>query len=149
MQISDLDQIMINEVLSYQFPWRRVHFEDCIKANYLTYVLETNKTIIGHAVTSIGADECHILNISIIPEAQQQGWGSLLLKKLHADAEKQRVTAIFLEVRPTNQAGIALYRSAGFIEVGKRKHYYPSENGREDALVLKKTLHESATIPTP
>ena len=44
--------------------------------------------------------------------------------------------AIFLEVRPTNAAAQALYSSAGFVEIGRRKAYYRARIGREDAVVL-------------
>jgi ribosomal-protein-alanine N-acetyltransferase len=43
---------------------------------------------------------------------------------------------MFLEVRPSNEIALSLYRSEGFVEVGYRRSYYRGVNGREDALVL-------------
>jgi ribosomal-protein-alanine N-acetyltransferase len=43
-------------------------------------------------------------------------------------------------VRPSNQRARALYRSAGFHEIGRRRGYYPAPDGREDAIVMKVAL---------
>jgi ribosomal-protein-alanine N-acetyltransferase len=48
------------------------------------------------------------------------------------------VRSVFLEVRKSNDAAIALYGKLGFKPVGKRSNYY-SETG-EDALVFMKKL---------
>ena len=55
-------------------------------------------------------------------------------------ARRQNIHRIFLEVRPTNFRAIKLYISMGFNEIGKRRNYYPTKIGREDALILAKTL---------
>jgi ribosomal-protein-alanine N-acetyltransferase len=47
---------------------------------------------------------------------------------------------MFLEVRPSNAKALALYRRAGFQQVGRRRGYYPGENGREDALIMRLPL---------
>ncbi|MCR2392783.1 ribosomal-protein-alanine N-acetyltransferase, partial [Salmonella enterica] len=43
---------------------------------------------------------------------------------------------LWLEVRASNQAAIALYEDLGFNEVTVRRNYYPSAHGREDAIVM-------------
>jgi len=43
---------------------------------------------------------------------------------------------VYLEVRPSNPAAIALYHSEGFNEIGRRPRYYPAKDGREDAIVM-------------
>jgi ribosomal protein S18 acetylase RimI-like enzyme len=48
-----------------------------------------------------------------------------------------------LEVRPSNTLAISLYRSMGFVEIGRRRGYYQADGGREDALVLRLTLAET------
>jgi ribosomal-protein-alanine N-acetyltransferase len=55
-------------------------------------------------------------------------------------ARRENIHRIFLEVRPTNFKAIRLYLSMGFNEIGKRRNYYPTKIGREDALILAKTL---------
>jgi Acetyltransferases len=56
------------------------------------------------------------------------------------DVARGRAETVFLEVRPSNTAAIALYEDVGFNEIGVRKGYYPAENGREDAIMLALTL---------
>ena len=55
-------------------------------------------------------------------------------------ARWHRAERVFLEVRPSNTAAIALYDSAGFNEIGKRPNYYPGPRGREDAIVMAMEL---------
>jgi [ribosomal protein S18]-alanine N-acetyltransferase len=47
---------------------------------------------------------------------------------------------MFLEVRVSNTAAIALYHSSGFIDLAVRQAYYPAREGREDALIMKREL---------
>ena len=47
---------------------------------------------------------------------------------------------LFLEVRGSNEAGLRLYEKWGFLEVGRRKGYYPAVAGREDAIVMRRAL---------
>jgi ribosomal protein S18 acetylase RimI-like enzyme len=57
---------------------------------------------------------------------------------VHAHAERGAANALWLEVRPSNEAAIKLYVSYGFNVVGRRRDYYPAQEGkREDALLLK------------
>ena len=47
---------------------------------------------------------------------------------------------VFLEVRPSNDMAMKLYSDAGFDEVGMRRNYYPAKHGREDALIMARSL---------
>jgi ribosomal-protein-alanine N-acetyltransferase len=68
------------------------------------------------------------------------GMGKQLLGHFLELAVKRNIHRIFLEVRPTNFSAIRLYLNMGFNEIGRRINYYPTKIGREDALVLAKTL---------
>ena len=46
----------------------------------------------------------------------------------------------FLEVRVSNQSAYRLYERYGFNEIGRRRDYYPTVDGKEDALVMACTL---------
>ena len=50
---------------------------------------------------------------------------------------------VLLEVRRSNRAGIELYQSEGFHELGVRKDYYPASKGREDAIIFAKYLPQN------
>ena len=88
----------------------------------------------------ISSDESHILNLCVHPDYQSIGLGKQLLKHFLNLAEAHNINRIFLEARPTNFKAIKLYYNMGFNEIGRRRNYYPTKIGREDAVVLAKTL---------
>ena len=81
-----------------------------------------------------------MLNLCIHPEQQGAGLGRELLSHLLAQAAAGKVRSVFLEVRASNAAAIALYDTTGFNEIGRRRNYYPIDVGREDAIVMAKEL---------
>ena len=56
------------------------------------------------------------------------------------EAIRHGAVRVFLEVRPSNPAAIALYHDEGFNEIGRRPRYYPAHDGREDAIVMAREL---------
>jgi ribosomal-protein-alanine N-acetyltransferase len=84
--------------------------------------------------------EAHLLNLSVAASWQRRGQGSALLVEALALARRLGAESVFLEVRPSNVAGQALYRRFGFRQVAVRRGYYPATAGREDALVLSRAL---------
>ena len=89
---------------------------------------------------SLAVKECHILNICVDPKRQGQGIGRRLLLELLSIAQAREADTAFLEVRPSNVHARSLYFSEGFNEIGNRRDYYPARFGREDAVILAKTL---------
>jgi ribosomal-protein-alanine N-acetyltransferase len=140
MRDADLDEIMRIELRAYPFPWTIGIFRDCLRAGYPAWVLEAGQRLIGYGVLSVAADEAHVLNVCVDPEDQGQGHGRRLLRGLERVARGLGVQRVFLEVRPSNPAAIALYHDEGFNEIGRRPRYYPAHEGREDAIVMAKEL---------
>ncbi|MDI1231074.1 MAG: ribosomal protein S18-alanine N-acetyltransferase [Methylobacter sp.] len=135
MRSSDLPGVMAIERANYHAPWGEDIFRDCFKANYSCWVCEENDTVLGYSILSISVGEAHVLNICVAAAEQGQGIGRKMLQNL-IETARGRAETMFLEVRPSNTAAIALYEDMGFNEIGIRKGYYPAENGREDALML-------------
>jgi ribosomal-protein-alanine N-acetyltransferase len=140
MQSGDLDAVIAIETAAYEFPWTLGIFRDCLRAGYECWVLHRREEIIGYGVLSVGAGEAHLLNACIAPAHQGCGHGRHLVKRMIELARWHRVQRIFLEVRPSNRAAIALYPTLGFNEIAMRPNYYPAQNGREDALVMAMEL---------
>ena len=136
----DLSFIMKVEQAAYQFPWSKGVFRDCLRVGYCCWVLESDEDITAHGVMSVGAGESHILNLCVHPDSQNVGMGREMLNHLLDVSRQHGAEIVFLEVRPTNAVAIGLYRGAGFDEVGIRGNYYPSEKGREDALIMARNL---------
>ena len=121
------------------------YIENCFYSNKLIELLDRNKieyekNLVGYGVMLISSDESHILNLCVHPDYQSIGLGKQLLKHFLELAKTHNISRIFLETRPTNFKAIKLYLDLGFNEIGRRRNYYPTKIGREDALVLAKTL---------
>jgi ribosomal-protein-alanine N-acetyltransferase len=140
----DLDRIMEIELAAYPYPWTRGIFADCIKLGYECWGLQAGDQLIGYCIQTHAAGENHLLNLCIAPDWQKQGLGSLLLDHAIRLACRQNCHCIFLEVRPSNPAGIQLYEKNGFIIFGKWSDYYRSEQGKEDAIVMRRELGATA-----
>ena len=140
MQPSDLKPVADVERAAYDYPWSLGIFRDCLLAGYYSLVLVVADGVQGYGIMSIAAAEAHLLNLCVHPRAQHMGYGRRLLEALLAKAQDSEVEKIFLEVRPSNQVAVHLYRSAGFEQIGIRPAYYQAEHGREDAVILAATL---------
>ena len=136
----DLEDIMAIENAIYPHPWTRGNFRDSLREGYHCCVMEAGVEIIGYCVMMCAAGEAHLLNLSIAAPSQRQGRGREMLHYLLAVARQSSAGKVFLEVRPTNLAGIALYAALGFSEIAIRRGYYPAHRGREDALVMQLEL---------
>ncbi len=140
MQLEHIPQIGIMDRRNYEYAWTDGIFRDCVKAGYLCPLLMLGDNIVGYGVLQIGADEAHVLNLCIDKPWQRQGYARLLLEHLVSEALRRRAHVMFLEVRPSNKRAVKLYERSGFNEIGLRKNYYNSRDGREDALVMARNL---------
>ena len=140
MNHDDLAMVSDIERRSYEFPWSHGVFRDCLLAGYKCFVLIREDRVAGYAILSVAAGEAHILNLCVDPEFRALGYGEIMLDELLYRARTASVREIFLEVRPSNEAAIALYRKKGFHQVAARPAYYQANEGREDAAIFAKKL---------
>jgi [ribosomal protein S18]-alanine N-acetyltransferase len=136
----DLDPVVAIEREIYEFPWSLGNFRDSLAAGYSCWACHGADGLVGYAVMMIGAGEAHLLNLSVSAARQRRGYGRQLLEHLMGVARSYGARVLFLEVRPSNAAGRALYAAYGFEQVGIRREYYPARGGREDALLLNYQL---------
>lgn len=140
MRELDLPAVIEVERSAYEFPWTRAIFRDCLRVGYHCFVYETPTGLIGHGLMSIGAGECHLLNICVHPEHQRKGLGRAMINFLLMLARRKGARVALLEVRMSNTRAYKLYTEMGFDEIGIRKDYYPARAGREDAIILARDL---------
>ena len=140
MRHHDVPEVAAIEEASYIEPWTPGIFDDCIRVGYSCWVWEAHGRVVGYGVMATGAGEAHILNLVMAGDSRRGGLGRRMLEHLIGLARRHAAVAAYLEVRPSNTAAVALYQGLGFREVGRRKDYYPTEEGREDALVLSLRL---------
>ncbi|WP_392432379.1 ribosomal protein S18-alanine N-acetyltransferase [Yersinia sp. HM-2024] len=124
------------EQASHAFPWTEKTLASNQGERYLNFKLNVGEQMAGFAITQIVLDEATLFNIAIDPKYQRQGCGRLLLEHVITELEKRQIVTLWLEVRASNARAIALYESLGFNEVSVRRNYYPSVDGREDAIMM-------------
>jgi ribosomal-protein-alanine N-acetyltransferase len=140
MTEAHLDEIVAIEHTIHVHPWTRGNFSDSIAAGYHCCVAYREGSLVGYGVVMIGAGEAHLLNLSVAPGWQRKGVGSELTRFFVTLARDYGSDKIYLEVRPSNAAARSLYSAHGFAEVGLRRDYYPSPEGREDAVIMELAL---------
>ncbi|MGS5089351.1 ribosomal protein S18-alanine N-acetyltransferase [Hydrogenophaga sp. A37] len=155
MTDADLDAVHEVEKLAYTHPWSRRHFADSLASGYPAVLLlgealpgETphprradGRVLLGYLVAMPGVDEVHLLNITVAPSQQRQGWARFMLDALALWSRGQRAQWLWLEVRASNAPARSLYTRYGFQQVGLRRAYYPSGPlQREDAVVMSLNL---------
>ena len=97
--------------------------------------------LLGYSVTMRGVDEAHLLNLTVAPAFERQGWARVLLDALALWARQERLQWLWLEVRVSNLRAQQVYARYGFRSVSVRRAYYPATGGvREDALVMSYKL---------
>ena len=154
------------EKTAFTHPWTPANFSDSLAAGYHCQCLVAppalgseggpralwgrpagrtgDETLIGYFVAMKGVDEVHLLNITVAPAFQGQGWAPLMLEALAGWSRGQNAQWLWLEVRASNLRALAIYERQGFRRVGVRKGYYPAEgSAREDAVVMSLRLNES------
>lgn len=136
MQRGDLAGVAAMEKSSYPYPWTRGIFSDCLRVGYRCHVLEVDDMLAGYTICSMAVDEAHLLNLCIDPDRRRQGLATVMLEHVLREVQVAGMDRLFLEVRPSNRAAVALYRRNGFQVIGRRPGYYPAADGREDAMVM-------------
>jgi ribosomal-protein-alanine N-acetyltransferase len=135
-----LDEVLRVEQRAYAHPWSQANFVDALHSGYQAQMLMADGHVLGYFVAMKGVDEVHLLNITVAPEFQGQGWSRVMLDALGIWSRGQGVEWLWLEARIHNARAIKVYEAHGFRRVGLRKAYYPAGRGqREDAIVM--SLH--------
>ena len=136
MRKEDLDAVTAIEEATFAIPWSRESFrqelERNVAARYL--VAEVEGKVIGYAGAWIILDESHITNIAVEEAYRGQGIGRMLTQALIQYLSNLGACYATLEVRVSNIRAQNLYKSLGFVSVGKRKRYY--EDNQEDAFLM-------------
>lgn len=140
-----LEAVVRVEKTAYDHPWTTGNFTDSLNAGYQAQLLTggnpPDAELLGYFVAMKGVDEVHLLNITVAPEHQRQGWARIMLDALAIWSRAQGAQWLWLEVRVSNTRAKAIYERYGFRHVGTRRNYYPaSASVREDAVVMSYAL---------
>lgn len=132
---ADLLEVYRIETDSFTQPWPFSAFE-----RYLDepgFFVAAGESVLGYVIADVVSNQGiplgHIKDIAVRADARGDGIGRVLLRRALNMLEAQRVHAVKLEVRESNERAISLYRSQGFEHRRTVEGYY--DDG-EDALLL-------------
>ncbi|WP_221928752.1 ribosomal protein S18-alanine N-acetyltransferase [Tepidiphilus olei] len=150
MREDDLPWVTALERTAQEIPWSEKSFREALTAGYACWMAEVlsgdDPTTaaaepVGFLILLLVAGEAEILNLAIDPAHRGRGLGREMLEAALEEARERGATTVWLEVRVSNQAAIALYQRSGFAIVARRRGYYATREGaREDALVMQREL---------
>lgn len=137
--INDLDEILAIEEAVYTHPWTRGNFLDSFYDHHDAWgIRDRQENLVAYFFLMPVVDEFHLLTFAVDAQKQKFGYAHIMLKKMLQIAQERNFLSIMLEVRVSNVRAIAIYRRFGFLEIGRRKAYYPAHEGqREDAIVMR------------
>jgi ribosomal-protein-alanine N-acetyltransferase len=108
-----------------------------IERNVVAQRVMSGRNLIGFILSRHAASEAEILSVAIAPKWRGRGLARPLLNLHLRRLAGFGVRAVFLDVDKSNAPARALYKRAGFHEVGQRQGYYA---GGATALVLRRDL---------
>jgi ribosomal-protein-alanine N-acetyltransferase len=154
---ADLEQVTAIEQACFSDPWTPEAFASALTLSHIRFLVAEEiddpasgngvpavdhgggvSRVVGYVLAMVAADEGEIADLAVAPAVRRRGVAGELLDRVAADARQAGVRALYLEVRESNVAAIALYRSRGFGPVGRRRGYY--RHPPEDALLLRRDL---------
>jgi ribosomal-protein-alanine N-acetyltransferase len=136
-----LDAVMAIEQTAYGHPWSRGHFRDSLNPQFEAQGLWLGDELLGYFWAMRGFEEMHLLNITVAPARQGQGWGHMMLDALTLMSRHAGAQWLWLEVRQSNLRALQVYERYGFRQISIRKDYYPADRQqREHAVVMSLKL---------
>lgn len=146
---ADLDALAQLERTAFSDPWTRSQLQEALGwEGAVAFVAEADDGAIdGYVLGRVVVDEAEVLTIATHPSRRRAGIGRALLAAAMTAMVQRGAVAVWLEVRVSNEAAIAMYRRAGFVAAGVRRGYY--RRPVEDALVLRHELSHPASAGPP
>ncbi|RTZ15096.1 ribosomal-protein-alanine N-acetyltransferase [Vibrio aquaticus] len=131
-----LEQVFRIECSAHSHPWSETMIRDVNSRGARHHVLVTEGRVVGYFYAQNIVGEVTLLNIAVDPAMQGKGYGKVLIEAFLDLCEKENADSAWLEVRESNQRAADLYEAVGFNEVDRRRNYYPTPNGKEDAIIM-------------
>jgi ribosomal-protein-alanine N-acetyltransferase len=107
------------------------------------WAAELDGGVAGILVGRVAADEFEILNLAVGKSFRRRGVATQLVSAALGYARTAGARQAYLEVRASNEGGIAFYTGMGFRVCGRRPSYY--RNPAEDGVLL--VLHKLGANP--
>jgi ribosomal-protein-alanine N-acetyltransferase len=142
--IEALPDILQIEEACFSTPWTRKMLQAELSGNPFAHFLLAKQvlpdeagsiSIVGYLCFWVVFEEVRLMNLAVIESMRHKGIAKALVIQALAMGLAQAAKRAVLEVRSSNHAAHALYRSLGFRDVTTRPTYYT--NPIEDALLME------------
>jgi [ribosomal protein S18]-alanine N-acetyltransferase len=111
-----------------------------LDGSFARQAVDAGDNIQGFTLSRVVAGEAELLLVAVDPHLRQRGIGRLLVEQVADDVRRYGASAMFLEVRENNVAARELYRSLGFVDVGRRANYYTGISGERFAAITMRRI---------
>lgn len=135
--IDSVRQILSESNLSIALPSARERHTQTPIGQIFTCVCQQDGKVVAVLQWRDLGEELEILDLAVAKSCRRTGIASLMLRNFLKRKATGDALHIFLEVRESNLAAIALYESFGFSVAGRRPDYYRSPV--ESALVMRRS----------
>lgn len=137
---ADLPAASKIHALSFESSWGRKALAEYLAPDGITMGQFAGGDLQGFILLGPCTDQTDIYTIAVAPDLRGKGIGRQLVGAAETEALSRNVELIFLEVAEDNDDAITLYKSCGYVSIGKRKNYYKRKGGRVNALTMRKDL---------
>lgn len=98
----------------------------------------------GFVLTRRAADEAEIITLAVHLKTRRKGVAMTLMQNALQRLRDFGVAHVFLEVAADNEPALRLYEALKFARAGVRPGYYEGQDGRIDAVLMKRDLSSEA-----
>jgi ribosomal-protein-alanine N-acetyltransferase len=138
---ADAGELSRLHTASFREGWTRDDFTTWLaRDEAIAVVAEEGGVVVSFGLALAAGADAELLTIATAPDLRGKGWGRRIMRALDEEAVRLGLQRWILEVARNNLPAFQLYSSEGFVEIGVRKAYYPSETGRIDALVMSRPV---------
>lgn len=133
---SHLDQVWQIEQQAHSHPWKESMVRNLTSRGACHFAMVMDDRVIGYFYAQNIVGEVSLLNIVVDTAMQGKGYGKQLTQFFLDQCEVLNAESAWLEVRESNVRAFELYQKLGFNEIDRRIDYYPTQKGKEDAIIM-------------
>lgn len=139
--LEDAAELSRLHVASFADGWARDDFATWLgRGEAMAVLVESNREAVAFGLALAAGADAELLTIATDPAARRGGLGRRIFQALDAEALNRGLERWVLEVARNNLPALGLYQSQGFVEIGLRKAYYKTREGRVDAFVMSRRV---------
>jgi ribosomal-protein-alanine N-acetyltransferase len=137
----DFDEVLAIEDSSFEFPWTKKEFLDCLRTpkshkifpKCVGLIAESNELVVGYLIYKELNKAFKVLNVAVQESQRRLGVLTQMMNRLSLIATRKNKERIVLEVRETNLQAQIAFRAYGFKATKVLKHRYDDTETTEDA----------------